>query len=102
MEFERMRDKLIELIIDGENELRNYFTDMERIEHTADYLIAHGVTMLADVPDNNVGDKLKITVELKTTKIIASHLRKDFPFSANIIAAQIAHDLMAQGLLEVE
>ena len=97
-----MRDKLIELVIDGKNILfrrSNYFTDMERIEHTADYLIAHGVTL---AEDNNVGDKLKITVELKTTKIIASHLRKDFPFSANIIAAQIAHDLMAQGLLEVE
>lgn len=46
-----MRDKLMDLIVNGENELfrqRNYFTDMERIEHTADYLIAHGVTLVTD------------------------------------------------------
>lgn len=53
-----MRDKLIELIVNGENELfrqRNYFTDMERIEHTADYLIAHGVTLQEWIP---VSDRL--------------------------------------------
>lgn len=95
-----MRDKLIEILYNGfyvspKDDLNGV------VQKAADYLIAHGVTVQADVPDNNVGNKLEITVALKTTKIIASHLRKDFPFSANIIAAQIVYDLMAQDLLEV-
>ena len=52
-----MRDKLIELIVDVENDLfrqRNNYSDSERIEKTADYLISHGVTLATD---NNVGGK---------------------------------------------
>lgn len=63
-----MRDKLIELIVNGENELfrqRNYFTDMERIEHTADYLIAHGVTIQEWIP---VSEKLPKNGEIVLCK----------------------------------
>lgn len=43
-----MRDKLIELIVDAENDLfrqRGFFLDRERIEKTVDYLISNGVTV---------------------------------------------------------
>ena len=49
-----MIDKLIELIVDAENDLfrqRGFFLDRERIEKTVDYLISHGVTFAGD---NNV------------------------------------------------
>ena len=51
------REKPIELIIDIENELIRaypYTTDIFRIEETADYLIANGVTI---GKDNNVPGK---------------------------------------------
>ena len=52
-----MRDKLIELIVDVENDLfrqRNNYSDSERIEKTVDYLISHGVAFAGD---NNVGGR---------------------------------------------
>ena len=59
------REKLIELIIDIENELIRaypYTTDIFRIEETADYLIANGVTI---GKDNNVpGEWIPVTERL--------------------------------------
>ena len=52
-----MREKLIELITDKENDLIRkivWFTDTYRIKEVADHLIANGVTIATD---NNVGDK---------------------------------------------
>ena len=55
VEIDSVREKLIELITDKENDLIRkiaWFTDTYRIKEVADHLIANGVTFATD---NNVG-----------------------------------------------
>lgn len=52
-----MRDRLIELIVDAENEIcqeKPYFTDTERIDRVASHLLANGVI----VPPCKVGQTI--------------------------------------------
>lgn len=65
-----MKDKLIELITVGFSECtkpHEVYAQLD-LEALADYLIVHGVTVQADVPDNNVGNKwIPVEEELPET-----------------------------------
>lgn len=70
-----MRDRLIELIVDAENEIyheKPYFTDTERIAKVADHLLAEGVI----VPKVKIGDKLYELSASKTKlyEVTVTHL----------------------------
>ena len=63
------REKLIELIVDVENQLYEaypYTTDQFRIEQTADYLIANGVTVQQWIPATERLPEEGVTVAVLT------------------------------------
>ena len=70
------REKLMELIVDAENEAHKFFPYLEcmkRIEETAAYLLEHGVLM----PPVNVGDIVYIIYCEKVYPVLVCRITSD-------------------------